>query len=306
LIVRGKVERVKRMARALVVSCAIAGALVPSIARADTPTVSAADKEKSRAAFRRGVGQLKAQDWAGARASFEEAWALVQHPSILLNLGIARLKTNDPLLAEQDLARFLAEDTGASADEQTAAKEALAEARTRLGTLHVSATPASAKIAIDGKPAAAAEERVVAGPHVVSAEAEGFTADRKNVDVPGGGEASVALALAAEKHAPPLATSELPPSRSSTRKVVGFSLAGVSAVAFVATGILGVRAISLSNDYGDEASEGFQDPDVKSRGQNARTFADVALVTGLVTGAAAAVLLLTNIGATRPKTTTSR
>jgi len=297
---------VKRIALLLSMAALVAS---PPLARADEPAaVSAADKEKSRAAFQRGVAQLKAQDWAAARASFEEAWSLVPHPSILLNLGISRLKTDDPVLAEQDLTRFLAEDTGASPDEQASAKEALAEARAKLGTVHVAATPSFAKIALDGKIVTSADSRVLAGPHVVTAEAEGFAPDRKNVDVPAKGDVRVTFALAAKPNeavsAPPAttvapreATSPVPPPRRTTRKIVGYSLAGVSAAALVTSGIFGYRAINFSNDYVDRESEGFQNPDTKARGENARTFADVMLVGGILAGTAAVILLFTNVGA---------
>src|SRR3954470_13089318 len=119
---------------------AMTGAVVPAYARPDDPPAGSVDpkvRERSRAAFRRGVVQLRARDWAGGRASFEEAWSLVQHPSILLNLGIARLRTDDPVLAEQDLVRFLSEDSGAGAEELASAREALADARSKIGTLRV-------------------------------------------------------------------------------------------------------------------------------------------------------------------------
>src|SRR4051812_20223201 len=118
--------------RVLVTSILLATALgaSPRAARADdTPAAGSTEaRERSRVAFRKGVAQLRAQDWAAARESFETAWTLYPHPSILLNLAIARLHTDDPVRAEQDLVRFLSEDGGASADELASAREALAEA----------------------------------------------------------------------------------------------------------------------------------------------------------------------------------
>src|SRR5262245_16311640 len=110
-------------ARLLAVFVAIAATSIaaPRVARAEDVSADPEAKEKSRAAFRRGVAQLRAQDWHAARASFEQAYSLFPHPSILLNLGIARLKTNEPVLAEQDLVKFLSEDIGASADELSGA-----------------------------------------------------------------------------------------------------------------------------------------------------------------------------------------
>src|SRR4051794_7651955 len=101
-----------RIVVAFIVVLGWATSALPRDARGDEPpTAGDADvREKSRAAFRRGVAQLRAQDWSAARTSFEAAWAYFPHPSILLNLGIARLHTDDPVRAEQDLVHFLSED----------------------------------------------------------------------------------------------------------------------------------------------------------------------------------------------------
>ena len=264
-------------------------------------SVEAEARERSRAAFRRGVTELRAEDWAGARASFEEAWSLVQHPSILLNLGIARLRTDDPVLAEQDLVRFLSEDSGATSEELASAREALGEARSRIGTLRVTATPATARVVIDGQPASVrapagaglggvAEARLKAGEHTVVVEADGFGADRRTVEVLPKSETELEITLAGGAR----------PGRSDgmpARAIVGWSLAGVSGVALAASGIMALRAMSLSNDYADRASPSFQDRDVKDEGIAFRTGADVALVTALLAGAGAVILLVTDIGA---------
>jgi len=284
----------------LLLGFAVIGSVQPVHARPDEGSgddVGATDsavREKSRAAFRRGVTQLRAQDWAGARASFEEAWSLVQHPSILLNLGIARLRTDEPVLAEQDLVRFLSEDPGAAPEELVSAREALAEARSKIGTLRVIATPAFARVTVDGTPASVrapssegqggvAEVRLKAGSHSVLVAAEGFASDERSVDVRPKSDTEVHVALVGKDAA-----------RASSD--AGWSLVGVSGVAAVAGGVMALRALSLSSDYGDRGSPSFQNKDVKDEGIAFRTGADIALVTALVAGAGAVLLLLTDIG----------
>ena len=290
----------------LLFAFAVIGSVQPAHARPDEASsndagaTDSAVREKSRAAFRRGVTQLRAQDWAGARASFEEAWSLVQHPSILLNLGIARLRTDEPVLAEQDLVRFLSEDPGAAPEELVSAREALAEARSKIGTLRVIATPASARVVVDGTPVSVrapstaghggvAEVKLKAGSHSVLVAAEGFGADEKSVDVPPKSDTEIHVALAAKDGARP---SDGPPIRT----IAGWSLVGVSGVAAVASGVMALRALSLSSDYADRGSPSFQNKDVKDEGIAFRTGADIALVTALVAGAGAVLLLLTDIG----------
>src|SRR5580704_12156902 len=70
-------------------------------------------RDASRAAYRRGVEQAEKGDYVSARDSFLEAYRLFAHPSILLNVGIARMMTQEYVAAEQDLARFLSDDGGA-------------------------------------------------------------------------------------------------------------------------------------------------------------------------------------------------
>jgi hypothetical protein len=269
----------------------------------DTPVVADAEsRERSRVAFRKGVAQLRAQDWVAARASFEIAWGLYPHPSILLNLGIARLRTDDPVRAEQDLVRFLSEDVGASPDELASAREALADARSRLGTLRVVVSPAAARVSVDGKAvetvrradsgsaAVVAEVRAKPGRHVVAVEADGHTADSRDVDLVAKGDVAVTITLAAAVEKRP--TESGPPMRA----VVGWSLAGLGGAALITAGFTALRAKSLSNEYSDSGGGRYQDPDARSEGITFRTAADVALGVAVLSGAAAVILLLTDIG----------
>jgi len=277
--------------------------IVPREVRADEPAAAgeADSRERSRVAFRKGVAQLRAQDWAAARTSFESALALYPHPSILLNLGIARLRTDDPVRAEQDLMRFLSEDVGASPDELASAREALADARSKLGTLRVVVSPAAARVAVDGKAvetvrradssgsAVVAEVRAKPGRHVVAVEAEGHTPDKRDVEVVAKGEASIAITLAIVEKKPV-------ESGPATRSVVGWSMVGLGGAALITAGFTALRAKSLANEYADTGSTRYQDSDARSEGVTFRTAADVALGVALLSGVAAVILLLTDLG----------
>ena len=301
-----------RVARALVMTSLLGAAVASSSSRAEAQASRAETeaKEKSRAAFRKGVAQLRAQDWTGARASFESAYALFPHPSILLNLAIARLRTDDPVRAEQDLVKFLSEDGGASADELATARETLGEARGRLGTLRVIVVPATARVAIDGKPVetvrradagdkgVVAEVRIKPGKHVVDTEADGFKADHRSLDVPPKAEAAASIELVA--NAAVKSEEPKPAQESSVRTIVGWSLAGLAGAALVTGGITALRAKSLSSDYGDASSSRFQDLDTRSTGIGFRTAADVALGVAVLSGAAAVILLVTDLGKGAP------
>ena len=302
--------RARLVVTLLFVSGACAATSIPRVARADEPpvTADAESRERSRAAFRKGVAQLRAQDWAAARQSFETAWSLYPHPSILLNLGIARLRTDDPVRAEQDLVRFLSEDVGAAPDELAGAREALAEARTKLGTLRIAISPPTARVMVDGKPVetvhgadpsasgVVADVRAKPGRHVVTIEAEGYAPARRELDVAARGEVNASIALAQVD-----AVKKPQPSHGpDTRAVVGWSLAGLAGAALITGGVTALRAKTLSNEYGDPSSARFQDHSARSSGIAFRTAADVALSVGILSGAAAVILLFTDLGKSSP------
>ena len=61
-------------------------------------------RDQSRAAFMRGVADAHQGHYTAARDAFLEAYTLFAHPSILMNLGIARWHTGEYVQAERDLA----------------------------------------------------------------------------------------------------------------------------------------------------------------------------------------------------------
>src|SRR5438552_371702 len=99
---------------------------------AAAPRAGAEDREASRTAFRKGVTLAKDNDWKGARDAFLEAYRLFSHPSILLNIGIARWKIGEYVGAEQDLTKFLGDDRTASIEDVESARAALAQVKQHL------------------------------------------------------------------------------------------------------------------------------------------------------------------------------
>lgn len=304
--------RARVFAFALAMSAATLVVAAPMRARADEKSAAAASpeaKEKSRAAFRRGVGQLRSKEWTAARTSFEEAYQLFPHPSILLNLGITQLRTNDPVLAEQNLTKFLSEDAGSSQDEIAGAREALAEAKSKVGTVRVVASPPSARVTIDGRrvenvkraegDTIVAEIRAKAGKHAVVVEAEGFGTEKRDVELQAKGEGEVKVALVESQ----TQKKELPvvPKRdegTSTRTVVGWTLVGLAGAAAIGGGAFALVAKNKADEYNEQRG-GLQDPDLKSSGTTFRTLADVSFGVAIVSGVIGVVLLVTDIGATR-------
>jgi hypothetical protein len=262
-------------------------------------------RDDSRAAFRRGVTLAQGGDYAKARDAFIEAYKLYAHPSILLNLGIARWKTGELAAAEQDLVKFLSDDGGASVDDVASARSTLSHVRAGLGTMRVRIAPSGARATLDGQPLALVpgdfvEVRAVLGEHHLEVQADGFTTKRQRVVVAAGATPAVVdLALdprdGARPSDPAAGVPGQPgrePEGMTRRQVIGWSLVGVGGVGGIVGVITGLRAQSLSHDYND-AAPGAQDPKTRSDGIFMRTVADVAFLTGIVSAGVGAYLLLT-------------
>jgi hypothetical protein len=253
-------------------------------------------RDLSRAAFRRGVADAQRGDYAAARDAFVEAYRLFPHPSILLNLGIARWRAGDMALAEGDLARFLSDDGGASAEEIASARAALAAVRARLGTLRLHVAPAPAIARLDGAPlpiaaGRAVDVRVAVGSHVLDVEAAGYRAVSRTVVVAAGQVEALDVTLAPVTSA---SAEQAPPASDGEPGAWGL-VAAAGVAASIGT-YAGVRALSFASAYDTAGSGRFQDPAARSAGITLRTTADVAFSIALVAGGIGAYLLLRGHG----------
>lgn len=262
-----------------------------SFAHADDPRTA------SREEFRRGVALVREGNLNDARDAFEKAYALFPHPSILLNLGILRLRTGEYIRAEDDLSHFLVNDGGATDDEIASAREALSEARDHLGTIRLRVTPESAHVTLDGRSVALVqggptEIRTTLGLHEVKIRADDYDAGDEHVMVTRDHVAERTVLLTphvgerAEIVVGPQTSENKPPLRS----IVGWGLVGLGGAAALGGILCGVRAITLADDYNNERP---QDPSDKSTGIAFRTTTDILFLTAIASGGVGAYLLLT-------------
>ena len=265
-------------------------------------------REDSRAAFRRGVDQAQSGDYKSARDSFLEAYKLFPHPSILLNLGIARAKTGEYIEAEQDLIRFLSDDGGAPPNELVSARTELAEVRAHLGSFRLRVAPSGANARLDARPVALipgkfVEVRATVGTHALHVEADGYGGVDRSIPIDSAKTSDVDLALVpAEGDARGRARGsgrggiggEV--GDASTQTTAGFIVLGSAVVVAGIGAYAGLHARALANDYNTPGSGAFQDPSTRSTGTTFRTLADVAFATALVAGGVGVYLLVTAPG----------
>ncbi len=256
------------------------------------PSAALADgREESRAQFRRGVELVRQENFKAAKEAFERAYELFPHPSILLNLGTARLKVGDYVQAERDLARFLSDDGGAPADEVEGARRALAETRTHLGTARVRIEPTGARVRIDGQDAAVAsgrftDVRLALGRHRLVASYEGHAPADVSFEVTDpAAPVEVRRTLTPVRREIPLDGGEAGPSP------LGLALAGTGVAALGVGAYSGLRARSLASDYNEPGSGHYQDAATRREGVTFRTAADVAFLVGILSVGAGIYLL---------------
>ncbi|MDB4946156.1 MAG: hypothetical protein JWP97_5690 [Labilithrix sp.] len=132
--------------------------------------LSATDEANAR--FQTGVKYYEQRDFESARLAFAQSYAVLQKPSILMNLGLSEVYSNHPLEAIPHLEQFI-KDASSPADRRERARRALEEAMKKTGHLAVKASP-EASVTVDGKPPAQTPPAVVhvaPGAHTVEAKA---------------------------------------------------------------------------------------------------------------------------------------
>ncbi len=185
-------------ALAVVATMASAG-----LAHAQAPTDDATTKA-ARARFQEGVSLYDKGQYEASRAAFLQAYALRKHPAVLLNLAQSSLRSARPLEAAKYFNQYLRESNTATPAQRADAEKGLAESRTKLGRLEVSA-PTGAEVAVDGNTSGTAPLSdavdVEPGMHTVRARLTDGTTESRSVNARAGEKLQVQLTPAKESPA---------------------------------------------------------------------------------------------------------
>jgi Tfp pilus assembly protein PilF len=104
----------------------------------------------ARQRFQEGVRFFDDGQYAKARAAFLQAYALKQHPSVLLNLAQSELRSGHEAEAAQHFAQFLRETDGSNPGEVRQAQEGLEEARAQVAEVLLTVDVDDAYVLVDG------------------------------------------------------------------------------------------------------------------------------------------------------------
>lgn len=171
----------------------------PAAAHASTDSAT----EAARAHFKTGIKLYQDQNYAGALAEFEAAYALKPGPGSLQNVALCQKALFRYGEAADSLERLLTKHGAELTEaERSAAERAKAELEALVGAVRVEVTPPSATVTLDGRPFALQEggtsARLNVGEHLFAATAPGYMRVSRTVSVASGqSEQPVVLELVA-------------------------------------------------------------------------------------------------------------
>jgi hypothetical protein len=165
----------------------------PSQAQTTTSTDAFA---RARVEFEAGVSALDKRQFDAAAAAFERSLALRESASALYNLAIARRKLGAISAAISSVKRFMEIEhpSSSTTSRLPEAKKMLAELEAQLARIELRASTEGARLFVDGAPIEAEAISVDPGVHVLEAQKEGHTADRRTVHCKPGERVVVTLA----------------------------------------------------------------------------------------------------------------
>lgn len=282
----------------LVVALALV-TVAPSRVQAQQP--SAQTRNAARDAYGRGQTLFREGRFAEAEAAFNEAFALIPNPVVLLGVAESRERLGNVPGAIQSLEQYLVLRT--DAPDAASIQDRLAVLRATPGTISVTSSPEGASIALDGTDTGAvtpAELPAPPGEHTIALSLEGYEATTATATVPPGGRANANAELAAlpepvvEPTPPatePVEPEPTPPAPAAERgpSAALWVTSGVAAAALVGGTVLGFMALSREAEFDDMPTAGRADA-----GERFALFADVLFGVAGAAAITALVLFLTS------------
>jgi tetratricopeptide (TPR) repeat protein len=231
--------------------------LSPLTGSAQSRRASGAEPAGYRTAIGAGIEEFDLNHFTEAREHFARAHALFPNARTLRGLGLCDFELRRYVAAVQYLKEALASDVKQLDGKLRKETEAmLARAQGYVGTLHVHAQPAEALVTVDGisvTPAADGGLLLEVGDHVLEVRATGFVTQRRELQVRGGQDESIDIALAAIELQPEEVAAAHEPAGAPTkpaRKPLYKQWWLWTAVGVVVAGVATGTAVALSADKG--------------------------------------------------------
>lgn len=179
-------------------SCSAVALVLTLAARAVcAQPVEDAESNEARESFRRGVVALRAGRNVDAVSAFERSLALRDYPVVRYNLGLAYRASGRNVAAIEEFERYLASgDPSATPERVQVVRDEVTQLRRSLAALHLTVSPASATIFIDGRPSSAGPSWLLdPGQHVFEFRADGYQPAREVLTLSAGSTRDMEIRL---------------------------------------------------------------------------------------------------------------
>jgi hypothetical protein len=218
-------------------------AMLPRTAWGQTDTAT----REAESRFKEGLKHHDAGDEEGARLSFLEAYSVLKRPNLLFNLARAEQLTGHPVDALAHYKVFVADNTVAVADRETA-RTHIVELNGMLGHIQIDASTGS-EVSIDGQPLSGKAPFVEAvdvptGPHSLEARL-GDQTKMAGVSCVGGQTVTAKLEIQPPPVASEVVTPAPPAARAEPEEEANAPVTYVASAGKIATtAVLGAVAVA--------------------------------------------------------------
>jgi tetratricopeptide (TPR) repeat protein len=246
-------------------------------------------QQQAKASFKAGKEKMAAGNYGGALIDFQLADTSWPGAAPKYNIAFCHDKLGHNKEALSAYRLFLNSSPSAKyadrialANKRIAELEA-AEKASATGKVMFTVNPpiAGISIRVDGQPVTGTESDLPAGPHTVEASAPGYAPFTQSIDVVGGTQLEVPIALQAA-----VTTTPRKSNKGKPLIIAGFVVGGVGVVSGVLLTVFGVQALGSASDFDATPTEELAD-DTDRNG----LIADVFLPFTIVGIGAGAVLL---------------
>lgn len=248
-------------------------------------------------AFKKGQVLFENGEYLEAAATFERAYRLAPHPSVLANIGFCYDEVGDYPRAVSAFREYMKRPNPQTPKDTAKISRYLERMKSKVGDLVVNCSAANCEVVVDGVPRGLAPTSIVllAGPHAVNVAAVGNGPSKHyNVEVPSGGELVLDVDMASAASGPSTAESvevEEAPSRLRAPFWIASSAAFAGGAAITVLGVLNNRNWQRFEDGGSIDSR------LKERGDNFNL--GIGISIGVTAAAATTAIVLAIIDLNR-------
>jgi tetratricopeptide (TPR) repeat protein len=270
----------------------VAAPTAPAAPPSSAPAPTEAQRETAREAYARGQALFAQDKFADAKAAFEQAYAAVPNPVVLLSIAESDVRLGNLEAALDAFQRYLAGSP--DAPDRAQVEQKIADLLATPATLLLSSEPAGAEVTVDGQNTGKitpAEIQVTRGDHAVELSLAGHQKAAVPVTARIGArhELHVALQPVPPANAAPEPLAPAPAQDDEGSPTTALWITGVVGAAGLITGtVLGFMVLAERSDFDAEPTA-----DSADRGERLALFTDVAFGVGAMALLTGAVIYLT-------------